>query len=638
MELGDKELDALKTYFQRQGLQLPNENLVVVIKNKQESTMEKQFSEIKRNKEKWQNIYEKYKEKYHQRSFLPDAQSTPNIQESTSKMTERSSQTSLVKNTAKSTQVEVEKITKQCQVSVNKGTLSSQNSQEMQEIYNNQSEIAESFEFIHGSLKKPCIESDDDSKTAEISRKSSTKNSESSVRNEDISNFDDSLKVAIALLNSLLESRHMKPELKRNLAGKVIQKIVQIQTSRSIQTSTLSSGIYPLSNSSRAVSEADKSVKEVSVKSVAGSEEKSKDSSKSSKNSRKSREDVMKDCLKPMTQSEVEYQHSIEDDPTKSSSKAPKSQLMDYVKREKQSHLKWIEKEIEHLRNLRDLLKRNETPSIDENNPLYANLSSLRIDKISESVPEVPEKELMPPPPSITSTNLWNSHANTKKSSKSRSKLGTPEPLVEESLASFIENKNKKFIEKYGKSRKEYEEQNLYTRPYSAKKFPEGHRVIKAKKSLATKDVQTSTSLASSSVFESSDSISIPVNSNSKTSTTQYQSENFHRSEKKSSKSKQKIAETQTTDSICRTNPIFETRKKSSDEKKFGTTSTTVTQRIHRSTNNKQQQTHPPSIRYTLTFDKKSRANIREYLSLPQKGNSEYAAISKSSKDRKSVV
>ena len=50
-------------------------------------------------------------------------------------------------------------------------------------------------------------------------------------------------------------------------------------------------------------------------------------------------------------------------------------------------------------------------------------------------------------------------------------------------------------------------------------------------------------------------------------------------------------------------------------------------------TNNKQQQTHPPSIRYTLTFDKKSRANIREYLSLPQKGNSEYAAISKSSKE-----
>lgn len=71
MELGDSELNALKTYFQRIGLQLPNENLVVVIK-KQESTAEreKQFEEIKKNKEKWQNIYEKYKEKYHHQSDI----------------------------------------------------------------------------------------------------------------------------------------------------------------------------------------------------------------------------------------------------------------------------------------------------------------------------------------------------------------------------------------------------------------------------------------------------------------------------------------------------------------------------------------------------------------------------------------
>jgi hypothetical protein len=541
-------------------------------------------------------------------------------------MTEKGSQTSLVRNTVKGTQVEAESSSKHCQVSVDKGTLSSRHSQE---IYNNQSEIAESFEFIAGTMKKTVEETDDESKIEESSRKSSIKNSESSVRNEDISNFDDSLKVAIALLNSLLESRHMKPELKRNLAGKVIQKIVQIQTSRSIQTSTLgSSGIYPLSNSSRAVSEA-KSVKEVSVKSVAGSEEKSKDSSKSSKSSKKSRDDVLKDCFKPMTQSEVDYQNSIEEEPTKGLTKVPKSQLMDYVKREKQSHLKWIEKEIEHLRNLRDLLKRNETPSIDENNPLYANLSSLKLDKESEPEVAAPEKELMPPP-SVPGTNVWNSHANTKKSSKSRSKLETPDPPVEESLASFIEKKNRKFIEKYGKSRKEYEEQNVYTRPYSAKKFPEGHRVIKGRKTLATKDVQTSTSIASSSVFESSDSMSVPVNSNSKT-TTHYQSENLAGSHKKSPKSKQKIAETQTTDSICRTNPIFETRKKSSDETNFGTASTTVTQRINRMKNDKQLQMRPPSIRYTLTFDKKSRANVREYMSLPQ--NSEYTAISKTSKE-----
>lgn len=666
MELGDSELNALKTYFQRIGLQLPNENLVVVIKNRQDSALEqdKRFEEIKRNKEKWQNIYEKYKEKYQQSNIdfqSAGAQSTPKILEVVSKMTEKGSQTSLVKNTAKSTQVEVPSVrrsSKECQVTVDKGTLSSQQSQhELTDFYQNQSEVAESFEFIAGSMPQQQTRIDSPEMSEQISKQdepsevSSRKNSEASVKNEDISNFDDSLKVAIALLNSLLESRHMKPELKRNLAGKVIQKIVQIQTSRSIQTSTLSSGVYPLSNSSRtqsakseAQSEAVKSVKEVSAKDSSGKGSSGKGSSKSS---RKSREDVLKDCFKPMTQSEVNYQHSIDDVPTKGSTNSKsvqKSQLIDYVKREKKSHLKWIEKEIEHLRNLRDLLKRNETPiSMDENCPIYANLSSLLLEREKlkepevESIPEKPDTV-----PSAPGTNVWNSHANTKKVTKSRSKLETPEntvPSHEESLASFIDNKNRKFLEKYEKHQQVYEEVNVYTRPYSASRKVSDHpRIVKHKSGSkrtplkATKDVQTSTSLASSSVFESSDSISVPVNTNTKTSTTHYQTETFGKEKKHNSdRMKLKIAETQTTDSICRTKPIFEARKKLEDEK-FATVSTTVTQRVNRMRNDKQQQTHPPSIKYTLTFDKTSRANVRRYMSLPQRGNSEYA-ISKSSKE-----
>lgn len=668
MELGDSELNALKTYFQRIGLQLPNENLVVVIK-KQESTAEreKQFKEIKKNKEKWQNIYEKYKEKYHHQSdidFLsPDAQSTPKIPEpGASKMNEKSSQTSLVKNTAKSTQVEAssnQQSSKECQVTTDKGTLSSKHSNEYVEAYQNQSEVAESFEFIPGSMKQQKRKNDSSGSSSKSSEKSEhskngnsdgnrrdVRDNETSVHNEDISNFDDSLKVAIALLNSLLESRHMRPELKRNLAGKVIQKIVQIQTSRSIQTSTQgSSGIYPISNSSRAPSDEIKSVKEASDKESSAKELSSKDSSakESSRSSRKSREDVLKDCFKPLTQSEVNYQQSLDDEPTKgtnSNPSVPKSQLMDYVKREKLSHLKWIEKEIEHLRNLRDLLKRNETPiSIDENCPIYENLSLLlKAAKSSEPEEKASDNNLAPPPPPHASgTNVWNSHANIKISNRNRSKLETPEchpPSREQSLTSFIDSKNRGFVEKYGMQRKTYEEVNVYTRPYSGSNKVDS-RVIKSKsgsrktQATATKDVQTSTSLASSSVFESSDSISVPVNTNTKSSTT-HQSEVFESKEKK--KIKLKIAETQTTDSICRMRPIFETTKKTNDAN-FGTTSTTVTQRINKMRNDKQQQTNPPSIKYTLTFDKKSRANVHSYLSLPQKGNSDYAAISKSSKD-----
>ena len=659
MELGDSELNALKTYFQKNGLQLPNENLVVVIKNRQDTKSErdKQLSEIRRNKDKWQNIYEKYKEKYNCSNIdfqSPDARSTPKLQEpSSSKMNEKSSQTSLVKNTVKSTQVEappvLQRSSKECQVTVDRGSLSSKHSHELTDIYQNQSEVAESFEFIAGSIKQMQQQrknespvSSDGSKQEQL-EEISVRNSETSPQNEDISAFDDSLKVAIALLNSLLESRHMKPELKRNLAGKVIQKIVQIQTSRSIQTSTLSSGIYPLSNSSRASSAVPvKPAKETSQK-------ESKESS--SKSSGKSREDVLKDCFKPMTQSEVVYQHSVEEEPTKGSSSnkpVPNDQLINYVKREKQVHLKWIEKEIEHLRNLRDLLKRNETPiSMDENTPIYANLSSLLLSK-KDKEPEIVEKasELMPPP-SAPGTNVWNSHSNMKKVNKGRSKLDTPEdstPSHEESLASFIDNKNRKFIEKYEKHQKAYEDTNVYTRPYSGnRKLPDVPRVSKQKsgskkiQATTTKDVQTSTSLASSSVFESSDSISVPVNTNTKSSTTHYQSEMLAAKEKKSSSSttfkiKQRIAGTQTTDSICRTKPIYEAKLMTCDTK-YGTTSTTVTQRINRMTNDKQLQAHPSAIRYTLTFDKTSRPYVRSYTSLPQQANSEYAVISKSSKD-----
>lgn len=643
MELCENELAALKTYFQRCGLQLPNENLVVVIKNRQDSAADrdKQLSEIKRNKEKWQNIYEKYKEKYPQSATnefsTPGAHSTPNVVESSlKKMNEKSSQTSLVRNTAKSTQVEGNRSSKECQVTqtTDQGTLNSKHCHELTDMYQNQSEVAESFEFIAGSLKQQQerkLSSPESSKHSEVSKQDSEMSEQSkSIKNDEISNFDDSLKVAIALLNSLLESRHMKPELKRNLAGKVIQKIVQIQTSRSIQTTSMSSGIYPLSNSS-VPSEAVKSVKEVLVP----EKDRKSSSSKSKDSSSKSRDEVLKDCFKPMTHSEVNYQNSLDEEPTKGSSRdQPKSQLMDYVKREKQSHLRRIEMEIEHLKNLRDLLKRNDTPiSIEEGQPIYENLSLL-LKKSKEHEEKVKMSEKLSKEKEVSEkaqTNNWNSHANVKKSAKNRSKLETP-VLRKQSLASFIDNKNRKFIERYEKHHKNYEDAHVYTRPYSGSKKQVDSRVIKSKhmksQGTATKDVQTSTSLASSSVFESSDSISVPVNTNTKTSTT-HQSEVFDkkRSSRKGSGAQLKIAETQTTDSICRTKPIFEAAPVN-----YGTTSTTVTQRVNRINNDKEQQTNAPSVRYTLTFDKTSRANVRSYMSLPQRGNSDYA-ISKSSKE-----
>ena len=259
-------------------------------------------------------------------------------------------------------------------------------------MYQNQSEIAESFEFVHGSSKKESVVSSKESNnskksTSVVTEAGSSKNSvlSESLKNEDVSNFDDSLKVAIALLSSLLDS-NMRPELKRNLAEKVIQKIVQLQTSRSIQTSSIdeSSALYVQSNSSKNNSD----VKSVKEKKLPRS---------------RSREEALKDCLGPMTRSEQSHQNSRSDESiqntnsNKKDSLGDKSQLVNYMKREKQSQLKWIEKEIEHLNNLRDLLKKNESSApINESCPFYKNLSTKSNKKKSEKKKKKREKKPQP--------------------------------------------------------------------------------------------------------------------------------------------------------------------------------------------------------------------------------------------------
>ncbi|KAL7032084.1 hypothetical protein ACKWTF_007212 [Chironomus riparius] len=616
MELNDNELNALKTYFHQRGLQLPNENLIVVIKNRHEkvSEGERALEHIRRNKEKWQNIYEKYKEKYQPQQQTTinfediEAQSTPKIPEMSSgaskisAVTEKGSQTSLIRSSAKSVQVESSSINRNQYKSASKDVATIESKTEDYEVYQNHSEIAESFEFVHGPKRKESVSSKESSRskksTSMATEAGSSKISvlSESLKNEDIANFDDSLKVAIALLNSLLDS-NMRPELKRNLAEKVIQKITQIQTSKSIQTSTIDS-----TNSSKSHSDK-KSAKEKSAR----------------------REEALKECLAPMTKSEYSHQNS------QSSNKEsfginsiPKSQLMNFVKREKQSQLKWIEKEIEHLNNLRDLLKRNET-SLSENCPIYENLSSIKTKE--KSLRSEPEKK------AATDTNFWNSHANMKKI-KNRSKMELPNSDLNlsraESLSSFIDSRSKRFLEKYSQHQKKLEE-NDYTQPKSnVSKDPQVKSKSTRKTQMtANKDVQTSTSLASSSVFESSDLTNVPsssANTNTK-STTHYQTSKAVSSREH----KQKVAVTQTTDSICRTRPIYEVRDK--DDEKFGTTSTTVTKRVQKLQNDKQLQTQPPSIKYTLTFDKKSKPKMRPYSSLPQKMSNDYGTISKSSKD-----
>lgn len=560
-------MNALKTYFQSVGLRLPNENLVVLIKNRKEkeTTVEREkreFEKIKETKDKWLKIYEKYREKYSSSFTRPEAHSTPKIPESfISEKVE--------------TSPEAEDMTR--------------NPTKQDETFYNHTDAAESFEFVAGSDHKnhknhksrEHLTTTTDTESSLKSSSSKASESSSNGKKDEISNFDDSLKVAIALLNSLLEARNMKPELKRNLAGKVIQKIVQIQTSRSIQTSTLdnnSSGFYPISQTSTS----DKSMKSVqSVKSKENSQQISKRT-----------EEAVKKCFEPSTISEVNYKIQSRENSARSQKETSKN-LMEFMKREKTSHLKWIEKEIEHLKSLRELLCKNDSANSSDstnNNPIYENLGSLIRSKTEILVPKAPP---LPDPPIYVSTK-WNSHANNRKTHKTtRGKLQTPKespPAVENNIADLIYDRNKKLVEKYQEIHKVYEEINVHTRAKSAP-------IVKKK----SQDVQTSTSIASSSVFDT------------KSTTT------------KNSRDRKKIipithmnnVETQTSDTIYRTKPIFETKQMhESDYYEFPLEKGTV-KRVQSRNKDKRMQARPPSIKYTLSFDRRNRIAVRPFMSLP---------------------
>jgi hypothetical protein len=95
-------------------------------------------------------------------------------------------------------------------------------------------EAAESFVYISGPSQDKFESGVTQFATTDTSRTASSIGDQKT----EISTFDEELKVAITLLNSLLESRNMNPDLKKSLASKIIQIIIRIQSSKIIQTST----------------------------------------------------------------------------------------------------------------------------------------------------------------------------------------------------------------------------------------------------------------------------------------------------------------------------------------------------------------------------------------------------------------
>lgn len=177
---------------------------------------------------------------------------------------------------------------------------------------------------------------------------------------------------------------------------------------------------------------------------------------------------------------------------------------------------------------------------------------------------------------------------------RNRTKLKTPPDL-----ASYARAKTQNFISKYKKSHGHlYEDGLIYTQPYSSDHYSEPINIHVAKHRLNRKKPTTDayTSIGSSDLFLSSNSVSVPiVNSTTNTTTHQYD------------EASHSIA-IQTTDSLLKSSPIFGTgRRRCNCSWRSCNCSSTLkksTIRVKKSTCDNQQQTVPQSVAYVLTFDR----------------------------------
>lgn len=523
-ELGTSEKKALKKFFTDKGMKLSSN--VVVVRNTPRKAPpipdETPKLEPKRGRDelrdRWKAVYAKYKDKYQESGSqttinfeTPDAKSTPmSIQKSAM---EKSAQTSLIDLLSKSVQVG-----------------------------NDDQSSSGSFVYVKGdatSNQPPKRQSREVSslttnESSSIAKSRSSKSSQGEFNPKET--FEDELKMAIALMNSVLESKSMATKLKKSLVSKIMQKIVNLKNT------TVDEGASVRSEVSMRVSSKGQSSKELSSKELSSKEHFSKEHSSkkqspkdqpqppppqeaskassrqdtlssgksmicydevasakpspssskdSSEAASKKIENLVQESLQPMTNSEIDFQLA------KESRNSSSLEVVQYVKKEKLAQLLWIEKEIKHLTELKKLL-------VDSK--IYENLNS--------------------------------------NSLKNRSRLQTPE-----SIANSMEQRKDDFVKHYAESQKAVA-QPIYTKPYSL--YP-----AKEKKSSPNTD--------STDEFISSGSCSIPVVTLTNTTTQPYEL-------------KSAAAATQTTNSLRRSQSIVKMKA------------------------DKQMQTKPQSLAYSLSF------------------------------------
>ncbi|XP_058467596.1 uncharacterized protein LOC131440362 [Malaya genurostris] len=385
---------------------------------------------------------------------------------------------------------------------------------------------------------------------------------------------------------------------------------------------------------------------------------------------------AMNEYLKPMTHSEVDYENQqglrkslklMEAHSKTPSSTTHDDRIFELFQKEKQSQLLKLDKKIEHLRTMRLLLledqkavneigKENRTKHPVEQNAkksddfseekenIYANTNqkttsggsiplytSVPADSTSERSRDQTEYSS-----ATRSDSAWNSHYHMKQIIQNRSKLETP--TSDESIAAFIKTRKDKFIENYERHRRQmFEDQHhVYTKPYSGRESKQDLCARQDDKYSVRKMIKPigKRNFLSSDVFISSDSMSIPA-ANTLTNTTTHQYDIKSTGSSSDNMDSAKPVATQTTGSILRTKPIFETKPGQSTasvqvpsaagcqcacncpcrQKNFIPPLSNRTEIVNdpQTKHDKQQQTKPNSIAYVITFhgDKNKRNSTR---------------------------
>lgn len=456
------------------------------------------------------------------------------------------------------------------------------------------------------------------------------------------------LQRGIDLLTALIDSKKLDREAKKKLTRKIIRRLMK--SSNVSEIVNLLQKHEENADRSDASSGASKSVAS-DHKTISGIATLASSEASAVVADEPSQKDAVTDWLKPATRSEIERERrskTLTPPVQSAAAERPAANIHEFIEFEKQNHFKWIDQEIEHLRNLKTLMSNVDTDNnrlgssrslperrslvVYKTRPGIANAdrpvsaatvstSSKSKSTISEHVnddwihqsanstndSDRPRTSYSPSDGNQRTFPKWNSHLNLQKLVKNRTKLQTPSS--DESIQSYAKARHAEFNRNYARAQgilygntgriPNVYEQPLYTKPYSSDDYSEcDNRGLRKIAPMKGNNVNAYTSATGSAAFLSSNSVSIAVTGNSTSNTTTHQYDN-------------KVSTGAQTSGTLQRMPVIRMRKATPEPPKDDNTKA-PTMRVHKFTLNKQQQARPEALAYVITFNEKTAGGSSE--------------------------